>query len=53
MCCTLYVVKDRPILFLERAPHINKPATVRKKNRVLRPKWVLDTKTDWLTDHWS
>jgi hypothetical protein len=48
----LYIVKERAILSSERAPHINKPATVRK-NLVLSPEWVLDTKTDWPTDRRS
>jgi hypothetical protein len=54
MYCTLYILKDRPVLSPERAPHINKSGNVRqKKNLVLTPKWVLDTKTDWPTDRRS
>jgi hypothetical protein len=26
--CTLYIVKDRPVLSSEMVPHINKPAAV-------------------------
>jgi hypothetical protein len=44
--------KRQTILLSERAPHINKPETVRK-NLILHPKCVLDTKTDWPTDRRS
>jgi hypothetical protein len=41
----MYIVKDRPLLSSEKAPPINKPATVRqKKILVVSPKWVLDTR---------
>jgi hypothetical protein len=32
--CTLYIVKDWPVLSSERAPHINKPATLRQKKKI-------------------
>jgi hypothetical protein len=40
----MVIVEDRPVLSSERAPHINRPATV---YLVLGPIWVLDTKADW------
>jgi hypothetical protein len=30
----LYIINDRPVLSSERAPHINKPATVRQKKKI-------------------
>jgi hypothetical protein len=43
----LYIVKLRLVLLSERAPHINKPASVWETQKsVLSPKWVLDAKTD-------
>jgi hypothetical protein len=41
--------KDRRVLWSEKAPHINRPATDSNKNLVLGPRWELDTKIDWLT----
>jgi hypothetical protein len=51
MYCILYIVKDRPVLSSERAPHIKTPQwSDSKKNLVISPRWGLDTKTDLLTD---
>jgi hypothetical protein len=50
---TMTTVIDRPVRLSERAPHIDKPATDDIKNLLLFPNWVLDTKTDWLTDRRS
>jgi hypothetical protein len=52
--CTLYIVKDRPVLSSERVPHIKKPQwSDSNKNLVISPRWGLDTKTDWPTDRRS
>jgi hypothetical protein len=49
--------KYRPNFSSERAPHINKPETVKKKKSkreweklLASSRWVLDTKTVWPTD---
>jgi hypothetical protein len=39
---TVTLANDRPLLSSERAPHINKPATILR--------WVLYSKTDWPTE---
>jgi hypothetical protein len=47
-------VNDSPVLLSERAPHINKPATVGSiNNLVLDQRWVLHTKPDRTNDSWS
>jgi hypothetical protein len=46
-------VNDRPVLSSEKAPHIDKLATDSNKNLVLGPRWLLETKTNWLTDRLS
>jgi hypothetical protein len=42
------IVNYRPVLSSEMSPHINKPATDSNKNLILRPKWWLEAKADWL-----
>jgi hypothetical protein len=49
--CTLYIVKDRPVLSSERAPHIKNPqSSDSNKNLVVSPRWVLCSRTEWPTD---
>jgi hypothetical protein len=52
--CTLYIIKDRPVLSSERAPHLKNPqCSDNNKNLVISPRWGLDTKKDWPTDRRS
>jgi hypothetical protein len=50
---TAAIVKDRPVLSSERAPHINKPVSDSIKNLIISHRKGLDTKTDWPTDRRS